>query len=435
MPPRTSNPPTTAEPLPADASPPDADPVPPRRGWQLLTDRVFGAFFAGKLVSTIGVWVHNIAAAILVFELTGSALLVGAVTVGQFVPQLVITPFSGAQADRGDRRRQVIVGRLVAASGSGLLVLWSLIVGLEGRAGAGAVIVAATIVGVGFALGGPAMSALVPSLVRREELASAIALSASPFTIARVAGPAIGAVLVATAGATTAFLVATVTNLAFAAVLWRLPIPTTARRTGRETSIGAGLRYVRSDAAMLGLLVGIAAIGVGADPVITLTPSMAADLGQDAGFVGVLASSFGLGAAGAFLVLGVLRRWLGLERLGVAGMLTLATGLVGFAAASAPGPAVVAAVVGGIGLTTALTSLTTIVQQRVPDELRGRVMALWSMAFLGSRPLAAGTTGAVADAASVTVALGLSIAVVLAGAVVVGRSRVSPAAAQPSRGT
>lgn len=417
------------------AAGPEPDAAPPRRGWQLITDRVFGAFFAGKLVSTIGIWVHNIAAAILVFELTGSALLVGAVTVGQFLPQLLLTPFSGAQADRGDRRRQVIVGRLVAASGSGLLVAWSLLVGLEGRAGAGAVIAAAVIVGVGFALGGPAMGALVPSLVRREELASAIALSASPFTIARVAGPAIGAVLVATVGATAAFGLAALTNLAFAAVLWRLPIPSRARRAGRDTSIRAGLRYVRADAAMLGLLIGTAAIGVGTDPLITLTPSLAADLGQDAGFVGVLASSFGLGAAGAFLVLGLLRRRLGLERLGVAGMLTLAAGLVGLAAAAAPGPAVVAAVVGGVGLTAGLTSLTTIVQQRVPDELRGRMMALWSVAFLGSRPLAAGTSGALADATSVTVALALSVVVVLAGAVVVRRLLVTRAAAPPSAGT
>jgi len=380
---------------------------------------------AGKLLSTVGVWMHNIAAAIVVFELTGSALLVGAVSVGQFLPQLVLTPFSGARADRGDRRRQVVVGRLVTASGSAGLVLWSLTVGLDGVAGAVAVIVAATVVGIGFALGGPAMGAIVPSLVPRSELPAAVALSAAPFTIARVTGPALGAVVVATAGATVAFALAAAANLLFAAVVRWLPADLAPRRIARDTSIRAGWRYVRADAVLAGLLVGVATIGVGADPMITLTPSIAASLGRGSSFVGVLASSFGIGAAAAFLTLGVLRRRFGLERLATAGIAVLAIGMGLLAAAPTSALAMAAAVIGGTGMTIGLTSITTLVQQRVPDELRGRVMALWSVAFLGSRPIAASTTGAVADLVSVTAALLVVVAVLAVGVAVTLSTRAT----------
>ena len=400
-----------------------------RPGRQLLRDRTFGPYFLGKLLSTIGVWVHNIAAAIVVWELTRSALLVGAVSVGQFLPQLVLSPWSGARADRGDRRRQIITGRLVTAAGSIGLVLWATVVGLEGLPGAFAVITAATVVGIGFALGGPAMQSLIPALVRPSELPTAIALSSVPFTIARASGPAIGALLVTTTRPTVAFGLAAVTNLLFAAIIWRLPIRHVERRPAADGRVRAGLRYVREHRSMLALLAGTAAIGVGADPVITLTPSIAERLGMTSSFVGLQASAFGVGAGLAFLALGQARLRLGLHRLGTTGLLLLATGMMALAAAATAWAAIVALLVAGAGMSFALTSLTTLVQQQVPEELRGRVMALWSVAFLGSRPLTAGVTGAVADATSVVVALLLVVVVLVVGAVVArpNRTRLTPA--------
>lgn len=437
-----ANPSTDAGPLPTaggmatgegeDAAAATA-PAPPRRGRALLLDPVFGPFVAAKLLATIGVWVHNIAAAILVFELTRSALLVGAVSVGQFLPQLLLTPLSGARADRGDRRRQIIVGRLVTTSGSLGLVTWAMTVGLDGTAGAAAVIVAATVVGIGFALGGPAMSAIVPALVRRSELPAAITLSTAPFTIARVTGPAIGALLVATTGATAAFGVAAAANLVFALVIWRLPVDLTPRRTARDTSIRAGWRFVRQHATIGRMLIGVAAIGVGADPIITLTPSLADRLGAGSALVGALASSFGAGAGVTFLAMGALGAWLGLERVATMGIVAMTIGVLGLAVAPDPNLAIMAAVIGGSGMTMGLTSLTTLVQQQVPDEFRGRVMALWSVAFLGSRPLAAGSTGALADLASVGIALLLVAGVLVLGAVVARPSRTRAAPEQPSR--
>ena len=134
----------------------------PRSKTKLLTDATFGPFFVGHLLSTIGMWVHSVAAAIVVYQLTASATLVGVVTAGQFLPQLVLAPWSGARADRADRRRQMITGRVVAGTGSGGLAVVAMLSPLEGTVGAVLVIFASTVTGVGFVLGGPAMQALLP---------------------------------------------------------------------------------------------------------------------------------------------------------------------------------------------------------------------------------------------------------------------------------
>lgn len=407
----------------------DTTSPPPARGApRLLVDPVFGPFFAGKLVSTAGIWIHNIVAAILAYELSGSALVVGMVSVAQFGPQLLFAPLSGAVADRGDRRRQLVAGRAIAAAGSGGLAVTIWLVGVDGLPGAWPVVLAALVVGIGFVIGGPAMHALLPSLVQRNELAAAVALNAVPFTVARAAGPALGALVATAAGPAVAFAIAAVTNLAFALVL--LPLRIQARSEaggGADRRIRAGVRYLGEDRTLVLLLLGVVAIGIGADPVITLTPSLAADLGAGSNLVGVLASSFGIGAGLAFVVLGTLQRRFGLARVSTTGLVLLATGLAGAAVSPTQVAAIVAFGVGGSGMTMALTSLSTQMQERLPDELRGRIMALWSVAFLGSRPIAAALNGGLADATTPSVALGLVAGLLVLAAWVCRPGRLAPA--------
>jgi len=210
----------------AKPTPAEEEEAPPRNWLQLLVDPLFGRYFFGRLISSAGVWIHNIVAAILAFELTGSAFVVGLVSVAQFAPQLLFAPLSGAMADRGNRKRQVVVGRLIVAGGSGGLASWWEFTDVTDVRDAAALILAGLIVGLGFALGGPAMSALVPSLVRRWELAAAVTLGTAPATLARAGGPALGTVVALNLGPSTAFALAAACNLVFALALIGIRVPT-----------------------------------------------------------------------------------------------------------------------------------------------------------------------------------------------------------------
>lgn len=400
--------------------------TPARGSFRILIDPVFGPFFVGKLLSTTGNWVHSISAAIVMFQLTSSAVLVGAVSIAQFGPQLLLTPWSGARADRGDRRRQLVLGRAVSAAGSAGLVGWIVVMDLQGTGGVAALIASAFVVGIGYSLGGPALHALLPSLVRPSELATAVALNSAPFTIGRAAGPALGALLVIAGGPILAFGVATAAHAAFAVILLLLPIRGSGHVPAKDTRIRAGLRHVRTDPAIMAILLGSAAVGIGADPVITLTPSIAENLGAGPTLVGALASSFGAGAGAAFVVLGRLRGRFGMPRLATAGLLLMAAGLAGLAVSPAPAPALASMAVAGAGMTLSLTGFSTLLQQRSPEHLRGRLMALWSVAFVGSRPLAAGLNGAVADLLSAAVALAVVVAILLLVTWLARPSRTEP---------
>ncbi len=393
----------------------DPRPQPARRVPELLRDRTFGPYFIGLIVATMGVWIHNVAAAIIVWELTRSTSLVAAITIGQFVPQILLTPWSGARADRADRRRQLVLGTFITAAGTGLLAAWSAGPGLIGLAGAYAVVLAATIVGIGFAIGGPAAQALLPSLVRHSELATAIAISSIPWTVARALGPAIGALLITTSGPTVTFSVVTVLQVIYGFMMFSRQ-STAGNGSRRDTRILGAISYLGRNRPMGYLLVGVTIVGLGVDPVITLTPAFADALGGGGDLVGLFTSAFGVGAILGFIIQPKLRRRIGLERSGTIGLVVLAIGLTPLALANVPATAVAPLMFAGSGMTLSLTAFTTAIQQRVPDALRGRIMALWSIAFLGSRPLAAALSGVLSDVAGEDVALYAAVLIILVGA-------------------
>lgn len=389
-----------------------------RGSLQLLADRTFGPYLAAKLGSSIGVWVYNVVAAVVVFDLTRSAFMVGVVSVAMFLPQVVLAPLAGARADRGSHRRQLALSRLVVTTGAGGLALWAAVEGMQAEAGAWLVVSAGLVVGIGFAIGGPAAHALLPALVRPSELSAAVALSQTPFTVARAVGPALGAGLLAVAGPAAGFAFTAATNAVYAVVALRVRIRPVERLADVDRSVRAGLRHLRADPVCALLLLAVAATGFGVDPVITLTPSIADGLGGGERLVGAMASAFGAGAAVSALASGSVRRRIGVPRLAPLGFAGFAAGLAALALAPSPVWAVAALVVAGSGMIFAVTSLTTQLQARLPEHLRGRIMALWMVAFVGSRPLAAAINGSVADAVSVQLALAIGVAVLLTGAVV-----------------
>ena len=369
-----------------------------RSSWQLLRTRTFGIYFVGNLVSNCGTWLQNIAAAVVVYNLTESTALVGAVSMLQFAASLLLSPWAGALSDRVDRRVLLIVGSVISVVAAVALATWVAAVGVEGLPGPWPIFAAATVIGIGWAISVPTMQALVPALVEEQDLEQAIALNSITFNIARAVGPALGALSLVTLGAAATFGLNAASYLVLIVALMVIrPRPIERRDHRGDGSVKEGLRYVRSEPVSIVLLIGITALGFGTDPVNTLTPAMADELGGGDALVGWLVSAFGVGAAGTAFFVGALRKRVSLGMMGLTGLAVLSVGLFAFAAAPNIPVSLASLVVSGCGFLLALTGLTTELQRRTPEPLLGRVMALWTVAFLGSRPLAALLDGALGD--------------------------------------
>jgi MFS family permease len=370
-----------------------------RTSLRLITSRRYGSYLAGNFTSNVGNWFQNVAAGIVVFQITGSNTLVGMVSVLQFLATLALAPWSGSLADRVDRRRLLLLAQVISASGAVGLAIWVGLAGVDGLPGVWPVLGAAGVIGLGYAVGISAMNALIPSLVEPDDLDDAIALNSASFTVARAIGPALAGVLIAVAGAAWAFGLNAITFLPLIVVLAVIR-PRPVRRSAGDRSVRAGLAYVRERPAMWWLILATLSVGWAGDPVNTLAPAYADLFGRGEAFVGLQVTAFGTGSALSSLAVGWVRSRLGLARTTRLGMALLGTGLLGFAVA--PGEAVVLAAlfVAGVGFLFGVTTTNSNLQRRLDEDLRGRVMALWSMAFLGSRPLAGLVDGAIADLVS-----------------------------------
>ncbi len=367
---------------------------------RVITDRRFGPYIAGNFTSNIGNWFQNVAAGIVVFQLTGSNTLVGVVSVLQFLGTLVLSPVSGSLADRFDRRKLLLLAQVVSATGAVGLAIWVALTGVEGLPGVWPVFAATGVIGLGYAIGISAMNALVPALVEPRDLETAIAFNSASFTLARAIGPALAGIVVAALGAAWAFGINALTFLPLIVVLAFIRPREVARDDGGDRSVRAGFAYALANPSMLWLVLAVLTVGWASDPVNTLAPAYADLFGLDEAFVGLQVAAFGAGAAVTTLVVGRIRRRLGPESTSRLGMAVLATGMIGYAAAPRPWVVVVALASAGAGFLLGVATTNSNLQQRLDEDMRGRVMALWSMAFLGSRPLAAIIDGAVADLVS-----------------------------------
>lgn len=409
-------------------------PAQPRGALRLMFDPVFGALFWGKIFSVVAVWTHGIVAAIVIYTATGSAAMVGLVGVVQFLPQLILSPISGKWADIGDPVRQILLGRVMCIIGSGSTAVWlAAAPDLAGSAVAIPVLVGSTLVGFGFVIGGPAMQSIVPSLIRDGELPTAMALNSIPMTIGRILGPAIGAYLAAHLGAAPGFAISAALHLVFATFLIVVTFPTRpAPNPNGDYRVRAALLHVWRDRPLLLALIAVTTVGFASDPSITLTPSMAEDLGGGTGLVGALSAAFGIGAALSMALLAVLGGRLAASWVSSIGLWLLVAGCGVLAVSTVTAVALTGFAIAGLGFGWSMTGLGTVVQERAPDALRGRIMALWLVGFLGSRPFAAALLGGAADLFNVRVAFFIAAAVTLAVALAARPARLSapiPAAA------
>jgi MFS family permease len=398
------------------------NPPAPRSTRALLADRRFGPFVLGKGLAFTGVWIHNVVAALLAWQLTHSATWVAAVSVVQFLPQVVLAPITGPLTDRSSRGRLVAYGRVFCVLGTGGLGLWLWIVGMD-EAGITAVLIGSLVTGIGFAVSGPAMQAMVPDLVRQNEVGRAVAIDSVPTMFGRAAGPAIGAVLATTVGSPSALGIAALGHIVFAVITVFIA---RGDKPARAASAGGGfvdgLRYIRRNPVVALLLLGVTAVGLGADPVVTLAPAIAHDLGASETLVGGIGSAFGVGALLGSAIATVFNSGRRLMLAPVVGLSGLAAGLAVVPLLHTPVAVCVAFFLGGIGFTVAFSGCTAMLHQVVPAAMRGRVMSLWLIAFMGSRPLASVLNGVLADAFSTGVAM-----VVLAAIVAIAAAACLPA--------
>jgi MFS family permease len=368
--------------------------------------RNFRLFFSGYVISLVGVWMQRVAQSWLVLDLTGSAFYVGLVDAMGTFPVLVFSLYAGAVADRVSRHRMVIATQL----GSMAVALAFAAVTFAGWQSIGLVIALAAMLGVAQAFDIPARQSFFMELVGKDDLPSAIALNASAFNATRLVGPAVAGVLIGTIGVAACFLLNGVSYIAVLAALAAMTGLPGRRAVGPPVSaldnIREGLRYVRSDARVRMLLMNVAALSIFGLPVLTLLPVLARQgLGRGAEAYGWMMSAVGAGAlAGALALATFGSRWHKGRVLGSAAMV-FGLAVAGLALMRWLPLVLVLLMIAGAAMITTTALTNTLLQLLAPDWLRGRVISVYTFAFIGMAPFGSLFGGMVADRMGVWVAL------------------------------
>jgi len=373
-----------------------------------LKHRNFRLFFGGQLISLVGTWMQTIAEAWLIYRLTGSSVLLGLLGfVGQ-IPIFLLSPIGGLAADRWPRQRVVITTQVASM----LLGFTLAALTLTGRIRVWEIIMLATLLGVVNAFDVPARQSFLIEMVGREDLLNAIALNSSMFNGARVAGPAVAGLLVARIGEGWCFFVNGVSYIAVLAGLLMMRIENSLVAHDGSSPIEKlreGFRFVRHARPIRTLLILLGVVSFMALPFSVLMPIFADRiLHGGASAYGNLMGAVGLGAMFGALSLAMRQELRGLGKIVAYSAIGLGASLTLFGASRWFWASFVALTLAGFTMMMQFTSINTLIQAMVPDQLRGRVMSLYSMMFLGMAPLGSLVAGTLADriGAPVTVALG-----------------------------
>jgi MFS family permease len=392
--------------------------VPPPTIFAALRHRNFRLFFIGQFVSLCGTWIQTVAQGWLVLHLTNSAFAVGLVTALGTLPILCFTLYGGVVADRVNKHRLVLilqVGMLIEALLLGTLVHLDLVT-------VNWVMGLAVFFGLLSAFEVPTRQALIAEIVEREDLMNAIALGSSAFNVARVVGPAIAGLLIATVGLAACFFANAASYLAVIASLAIMRVehrPQPAHASAFE-AMREGVAYVFGNRWPRAVVTIIATFAVFGFSFMTMMPVFARDaLHVDAGGYGAMVSSVGVGAAAAALFMAGMGGRTRRARL-VLGSSVL-FGLVLTAAALAPTFwwAIVLFTLSGCLMALNGIAANTMLQTQAPDHLRGRIMGFYSFVVLGMAPLGSLEAGWVAEHYGVRTAVASGALVCLVVACVV----------------
>ncbi len=376
------------------------------RTTEAFTVRDYRLLWLGAFLSNVGTWLQLVALGWLVVQLGGTAATLGVVNFASMVPVFFLSVFAGAMADRVDRKRLVIwtqVGMGIMALALGVLTSLRLV---TVPLATGLVFISGTFTAFSF----PAWQAMIPDVVPRKMLMNAIALNSAQFNGARLVGPAIAGLIVVWFGVAGCFYLNALSFLfIILAMLAIHPAQKEPRRGegGPWQTLTGGLRYAYHERAVGMILMTVAAVTVLGMPYSTLMPLIAKQLGVGAGGLGFLMAAGGLGAVlGATGVAGLpygTRR----ERVALAGLGLLGASLValGFSSSYAMDLALLPVV--GASFMAVVSSLNTSLQSSVPQELRGRIMALFVLAFMGIMPFSSLAFGFLAEYTGTGVAIAI----------------------------
>jgi MFS family permease len=378
-----------------------------RQTFAALGHANYRLWFAGQLVSLMGTWMQTTAQGFLVYQLTHSAAYLGYVGFAAGVPTWLFTLYGGVIADRMPRRTLLVITQtammalaflLAALTFTGLVRPWH-------------IVLLALLLGVANAFDAPTRQAFVVEMVDRQNLTNAIALNATMFNAATAVGPAVAGVTYAVLGPAWCF---TINGLSFFAVIaallrMRLQSTTLARRTlSMIAELRAGLAYVAADTNILWLMGGLGAFSLIGLGMTALMPAWAVEiLHGDAATNGWLLSARGIGSLIAGLLVASMGRFRGKGRWVTIGGFVTALLLFVFAVTDRLPLALLALAGVGWGFMIVVSLTNALIQIQVPDELRGRVMGIYTLVFFGLMPvgsLLAGVTATrIGEAATVGV--------------------------------
>jgi MFS family permease len=387
--------------------------------FRALKHRNFRLFFAGQFISLIGTWMQSVAQSWLVYRLTGSVVLLGMIGFASQIPVFLIAPIGGTVADRRNRHRILIFTQSCAMVLAFILAFLT----LTGRIQIWHLFVLAVGFGLANAFDIPTRQAFAVDMVGKEDLVNAIALNSSMFNGARIVGPAIAGILVAAVGEGWCFFVNAVSYIAVITGLLMMKIvPVIRPRTSSAFShIAEGFRFVATTKPIRALLLLLGLVSLMGMPYAVLMPIFADQyLGGGSSTLGFLMGASGVGALTAALVLASRKAIFGLGR-----WVELACGgfgisLVLFSLSRNFWLSCVFLVPVGFSMMTQMSSSNTLVQAMVPDELRGRVMSVYSMMFMGLSPFGALLAGSLAGILGAPETVALGGIVCIAGAVIFG---------------
>lgn len=373
----------------------------PRRSPHLtraLQHRNYRLFFSGQTVSLVGTWITRIATSWLVYRLSGSVFLLGIVGFFGQIPTLILAPFAGVLVDRWDRHRLLVVTQFLSMLQSVALAVltFARIITVPD------VLILQVVQGIFNAFDTPARQAFVVEMVEdRADLPNAIALNSSMVNVSRVIGPSVAGLVIAAVGEAWCFTVDAISYVAVIASLLAMRI-VKIERTRAETRVweelSDGLRYVAHFAPVRESLLLLALVGTMGVPYTVLMPAIASSvLHGGPHTLGYLMTASGVGALCGALYLASRTSVLGLGRAIVVATMTFGAGLIAFSFSRSVWLSLLILPFVGGGMMVEMASTNTILQTIVDDQMRGRVMAFYTMSFLGTAPLGSLLAGFVAD--------------------------------------